>query len=143
MGDAMIISVERNYRKIRMHIKRELMKHGLGLLSRVPAKLLLLPETEGRWMSVCQRYMVHRRNYTIGKEMLLALTTLHQPIHHIVQQMKPEDLKELGTIGNLGAVARRIINEWKKQGKPKGGPAQVGETFIVLIKTTSDVAAWI
>ena len=46
--------------------------------------------------------------------------------------MRPEDLREQGMIKNSGAIAGRLVDEWKKQGKPKVGPIQIGETLLVL-----------
>ena len=85
MNDKVIVSVEYNHKRIRTHIKRELIKHGLESIKGMSARLLLLPEVEEGWIRTCQRLSSHRVGCVRDKEKLLALTTLHQPINHIVQ----------------------------------------------------------
>jgi len=132
MNDKVIVSVDYNHKRIRTHIKRELIKQGLESIKGMSARLLLLPELEEGWIRTCQRFSFHWVGHVCDKERLLALTTLHQPINHIVHQMRPEGLREQGMTKDLGVIAKRLVDEWKKQGKPKEGPIQIGETLLVL-----------
>jgi len=75
---------------------------------------------------------VRERGYLLEKRNLLALTILHPPIHNIVRQEGFDSLKKQGLTKGIGAVARRIIYEWKKQGKPRPGPMQIGETLMIM-----------
>jgi len=132
MNDEVIVSVDYKHQRIRTHIKRELIKQGLESIKGIPAKLLLLPELEEVWLRTCQRCSSRWKGIVRDIERLLTLTTLHQPINHIVQQMRFEDLREQGMTEDLGVMAKRLVDEWKKQEKPKGGPIQIGETLLVL-----------
>jgi len=114
------------------HLKGELMKLGLGFMRKVPAKFLLLPTLETEWMKKWERSTVRERGYLLEKRNLLALTILHPPIHNIVRQEGFDSLKKEGLTKGMGAVARRIIYEWKKQGKPRPGPMQIGETLMIM-----------
>jgi len=132
MNNKVIEMVEGKSRRTRTHIKGELMKLGLGFIRRVPAKFLLLPALEKEWMQVWERLTVMERGYLLEKRNLFALTILHPPIHNIVRQMGPDNLKKQGLTKGMGAVARRIISEWKRQGKPREGPMQIGETLMIM-----------
>jgi len=132
MSYRVIDTVEGKSRRTRTHLKRELMKLGLGFIRNVKAKFLLLPALEKKWTQVWERVTVIERGYLLEKKNLLALTILHPPIHHIVRQIGPDNLKKEGITKGMGAVARRIINEWKRQGRPREGPIQIGETLMIM-----------
>jgi len=132
MSDKVIETVEGKSRRIRMHVKKELMKLEPGLMRGISAKFLLLPALEVEWMKAWERHFGTKGGYLLQKKNLLTLTILHPPIHRIVRQMGLDDLKKQGEIEGIGAVARRIIKEWKRQGEPREGPIQVGETLIVM-----------
>jgi len=119
-------------RRTRVHIKKELVKLGLGVIKRVPGKFLLLPTLEKEWMQVWERLIVPEKSYLLEKKYLFALTILHPPIHNIVRQLGPDNLKKQGLTEGMGAVARRIISEWERQGKPRPGPMQIGETLMIM-----------
>jgi len=127
MNDKVIDTVEGKSKEIRMHIKRELRKLEPELARGIPAKFLLLPTLEVEWIKAWER-----QNGKKGAKNLLALTILHPPIYNIVRRMGLDNLKKLEAIKGMGAVAKGIISEWKRQGKPREGPIQIGETAIIL-----------
>ena len=133
MSDKVIDTVEGKNKRIRMHIKRELVKlePELGIKG-IPAKYLLLPTLEVEWRKTWERQPGRRGAYMLPKKNLLALTILHPPIHNIVRRMGLDNLRELEVIKGMGAVAKKIISEWKRQGEPREGPIHVGETLIIL-----------
>jgi len=132
MNNKVINTLEGKGRTARGQLKRELMKLGLGFMRQVPAKFLLLPTLETDWMKKWERLTVMEEGYLLEKRNLLALTMLHPPIHNIVRQEGFDSLKKQGLTKGMGAVARRIIYEWKKQGKPRPGPMQIGETLMIM-----------
>jgi len=132
MNSKVIEMVEGKSKRTRTHIKKELVKLGLGVIKGVPGKFLLLPTLEIEWMQVWERLTVLKKGYLLEKKYLFALTTLHPPIHNIVRQIGPDNLKREGLTKGMGAAARRIIYEWKKQGKPRPGPMQIGETLMIM-----------
>jgi len=132
MSGKVIDTVERKSKRIRMHIKQELMKLEPELTRGIPAKFLLLPALEVEWMKTWERQTEKKGAYMLPKKNLLALTILHPPIHNIVRQMGPNNLKKQELTKGMGTVAKSIINEWKRQGKPREGPIQVGETLIIM-----------
>jgi len=132
MSSKMVEMVEGKSRRTRAHLKRELIKLGLGVVKRVPGKLLLLPTLEKEWMQVWERLTVPEKGYPLEKKYLFTLTILHPPIHNIVRQLGPDNLKKQGLTKGMGAVARRIISEWERQGKPRPGPMQIGETLMIM-----------
>ena len=132
MNSKVVEMVEGKSRRTRAHIKRELIKLGLGLIKGVPGKFLLLPALEKEWMRIWERLTVLEKGYLLEKKYLFALTTIHPPIHSIVRQIGPDNLKREGLTRGMGAVASKIIDEWKRQGKPREGPMQIGETLIIL-----------
>jgi len=132
MNNKVINTLEGKGRTTRGHLKGELMKLGLGFMRTVPAKFLLMPTMEVEWMKKWERLTVMERGNLLEKRNLLALTILHPPIHNIVRQEGFDSLKKQGLTKGMGAVARRIIYEWKKQGKPRPGPMQIGETLMIM-----------
>jgi len=132
MDSKVVEIVEGKSRRTRTHIKRELMKLGLGFMGQVPTKFLLLPTLETEWMKRWEQSTVMEGGYLLEKKWLFALTILHPPIHNIVRQLGPDNLKKQGLAKGMGAVARRIIYEWKMQGKPRPGPMQIGETLMIM-----------
>ena len=132
MNNKAINMLEGKVRTTRGHLKKELMKLGLGFIRQVPAKFLLLPTLETEWMKRWERLTVIKGGYLLEKRNLLALTMLHPPIHNIVRQEGLDNLKKQGLTKGLGAAAKRIIYEWKKQGKPRPGPMQIGETLMIM-----------
>jgi len=132
--------VEGKRRRTRAHIKRELVKLGLGVIKRVPGKFLILPSLEKEWMQVWGRLTALEKGYLLEKKYLLALTILHSPIHNIVRQLGTDNLKKQGLTKGMGAVARKIVSEWERQGKPRPGPMQIGETLLIM---ESHTGPWI
>ena len=131
MDDEVIVGVEYSRKKIWGRLRVELIKQGLGLLSIIPARLLLVPDNEKVWKRACQRYSARRRDCLLEKNVMLALTILHPPVYHIVQHTEPNELKKQGMKRGLGAVADRIIHEWELQGRPKAGPVGAGRVLIM------------
>ena len=133
MNGKVIDTVERKNKRIRTHIKQELVKlePELGIKG-IPAKFLLLPTLEVEWRRTWERQTKKIRAYMLPKKNLLALTILHPPIHNIVREMRLDNLRKLEAIKGMGAVAKEIISEWRRQGEPREGPIHVGETLIVL-----------
>ena len=132
MSSKVVEMVEGKSRRTRAHIKKELVKLGLGVIKREPGKFLLLPTLEKEWMQVWERLTVSKKGYLLERKYLFALTILHPPIHNIVRQLGPDNLKKEGLTKGMGAVARKIISEWERQGKPRPGPMQIGETLLIL-----------
>jgi len=129
MNNKVIEMVEGKSKRTRRHIKKEL---GLGVIKGVPGKFLLLPALEKEWMQVWERLTALKKGYLLEKKYLFALTILHPPIHNIVRQLGPDNLKKKGLTKGMGAVARKIISEWERQGKPRPGPMQIGETLMIM-----------
>jgi len=132
MSGRVVDMVEGKSRRTRTHMKRELWKIGVGVIKGVPGKLLLLPTMEKDWIRVWERLTVSKKGYLLEKKYLFALTILHPPIHNIVRQLGPDNLKKQGLAKGMGAVARKIISEWERQGKPRPGPMQIGETLMIM-----------
>jgi len=131
MSDKVIDIVKGKGRRIRMHLKKELMKVEPGLARGIPTKFLLLPALEVEWMKTWKKAGI-KGGYLLQKKNLLALTVLHPPIHHIVRQIGLNELKTQGINEGMGAVARRVISEWERQGKPRPEPMQIGETLMIM-----------
>jgi len=129
MNNKVIEMVEGKSKRTRRHIKKEL---GLGVIKGVPGKFLLLPALEKEWMQVWERLTALKKGYLLEKKYLFALTILHPPIHNIVRQLGPDNLKKQGLTKGMGAVARKIISEWERQGKPRPGPMQIGGTLMIM-----------
>jgi len=136
MSGRVVDMVEGKSRRTRTHIKRELMKLGLEFIGRMSGKFLLLPTLEKDWMQVWERLIVLKEGHLLEKKYLFALTILHPPIHNIVRQLGPENLKKLGLTKGMGAVASKIISEWERQGKPRPAPMQIGETLMIMENRT-------
>ena len=132
MNNQVINMLEGKGRTTRWHLKGELMKLGLKFVRQVPGKFLLLPTLETTWRQVWERLTVMEGGYLLKKRNLLALTILHPPMHNIVRQEGLDSLKKQGLTKGMGAVARRIIYEWKKQGEPRPGPMQIGQTLMIM-----------
>jgi len=132
MSGRVVDMEEGKHKRTRRHIRRELWKLGLEAIKKVPSKLLLLPTIEKDWMRVWERLTVSKMGYLLEKKYLFALTILHPPIHNIVRQLEPDNLKKQGLAKGMGAIARKIISEWERQGKPRPGPMQIGETLIIM-----------
>jgi len=132
MDSKVIETVEGKSRRTRAHIKRELLKLGLRFIKGVPSKFLLLPALEKKWMQVWERLTALEKGYLLEKKYLFALTILHPPIHNIVRQLGPDNLKKQGLTKGMGAVARKVISEWERQGKPRPEPMQIGETLMIM-----------
>ena len=132
MDDEVTVGVEYTRKKIWVRLRAELIKQGLGLLQRIPARLLLVPDNEEMWKRACQHYAARRRDDLLEKDVMLALTILHPPVYHIVQHIEPDELKKQGMKRGLGAVANRIIHEWELQGGPKAGPVGAGRVLIMM-----------
>jgi len=132
MGDEVTVSVEYDYRKIRSRLRVELIKQGQKVMQRIPARLLLIPERERRWRNICQQYSPHKGEQLLDKKVMLAVTTLHPPIHRIVQQIEPDELKRQGMRRGLGAVAWKIIHEWECQNRPKPDSVKIGKTLVIM-----------
>jgi len=132
MNGKVIDTVERKSKRIRTHIKQELMKLEPELTRGIPAKFLLLPALEVEWMKTWERQTKKKGAYMLPKKNLLALTILHPPIHNIVRQMGPNNLKKQELTKGMGTVAKSIINEWRRQGKPREELMQIGETLMIM-----------
>jgi len=132
MGDEVTVSVEYDYGKIRSRLRAELIKQGQKFIYNIPARLLLIPGRERRWRYVCQRYSPHKGEHLLEKKIMMAITTLHPPIHRIVQQIESDELERQGMRWGLGAVAWKIIHEWECQGRPKPDSVKIGKTLVIM-----------
>jgi len=121
--------------RIYQHVQREAYLAGIIPLQAMVStpRSLLLPGREENWLrSITTR--VARHWIKKGLPDLTVVTRLHPPINDIAN-------KQLGTKGSQGMSsqeyakhAKKIVQEWKKEGRPRPNKQKVGNTTINVVK---------